>query len=95
MELLDELKSRWSSTSPPPVDEYGATVASWLLSNANEEKATEGVITTHLLSNSDLLDHCAWEILPTLCAHQWMHESPVRNNFCQSALIFCIFLTPT
>lgn len=84
MELLTELKSQWTpgfSPSSSHLDEYGATLASWLLENASNQLDVESVLSGHLLSNDALLDHCSWEILPILCSHRWMYHSNVRLTF--------------
>lgn len=82
MEVLSELKSQLVPNTEPSsafLDEYGATIASWLLENSANQLDVETVIAEHLLSNDPLLDHCSWEIVPILCRQRWMHQSEVRS----------------
>lgn len=85
MELLNQLKSQWnpdkSPSDPSYLDEYGATIVSWLLGNTHQQIDVEALISQHLLPHEALLDHCSWEIVPLLSGEQWMRQSDVRSKF--------------
>jgi hypothetical protein len=80
---MDTLREQWLASdqenpSSSLLDEYGATIASWMLLNLEDQCQIETVLTTHLLDNLALLDHCAWEVVPILYKCGFMNESKVR-----------------
>lgn len=88
MDALDALKARWieqkDHLDPSFLEEYGASVSSWMLEHLENKTDVEAVIASHLINNTDLLDHCAWEIIPLMYRHEWMQSSPVRIVFSSS-----------
>jgi len=84
MDVLDSLKTQWSiqqgDSKHSLLDEYGVSLASWLLANLDDQVDVENVISSHLIGNDALLDHCGWEIIPLLYRQHWMQSSLVRRR---------------
>ena len=95
MDVLDSLKDQWlqrkGDSHAPLLEEYGVSVASWILANLDHQVDVENVLSSHVISNPDLLDHCGWEIIPMLYRREWMQSSPVRDAFLKLRSVATIF----